>query len=326
VSDERDHQQSERRRYRIAGLGDRQGAQAPTMAGHVDDLVAAYALGALDADEAAAVDAHIRGCRDCERDLGNAERTAGMLAYTAPLYSPAPDVKAALFSRVSHTQRAAAAASLPTHQLSALRTPALPSSADLDLVPGRVAAAGVAATVVAPASGPSRTGWLATAVSMPLLVALVAVGFWGIQLQNQMSSRDAQVAELQAELANFGSGTTSYLLSPGEAAPQAEGSIIMGADKRAGAVQIDVNTDQGPREFELLVNKDGKLVPAGEIQVNQAGQGQARFELEQPFDEYESVHIKAIPANATSDAQDDTLLWGSEGSLGSTGSGLELVP
>jgi hypothetical protein len=164
-------------------------------------------------------------------------------------------------------------------------------------------------------------------VSLPLLIALVATGFWGMQLRNQISTQDAQLAELQAELANFGSGTTSYQLQPGMAAPQAEGQIVLGADQRAGVLQIDVNTDEGARSFEMWVNHEGKLVPAAEVTVNQDGLGQARFELDQPFGEYESVHIIAKPTGAASGGSPaDTLLRDNGGALGSTGSGLDIGP
>lgn len=160
-----------------------------------------------------------------------------------------------------------------------------------------------------------------------MLIALVATGFWGLQLRNQLAFQNTQLAELQSELTNFASGTTSYQLSPGFAAPQAEGQIVMGADQRAGTLQIDVNTDEGARSFEMWVNREGKLVPAAEVTVNQDGQGQARFELDQPFGEYDSFHIKAKPVGAAvSDAQADTLLRDNGGALGSTGSGLDIGP
>lgn len=323
MSDERDHQGRDRRRYRIAGL-DNWSTPAP-LAGHIDDLVAAYALGALEADEAAAVDAHARGCRQCERALTEAQRTAGMLSFVVPLHVPPPDSKAALFARVAHARKAAAADALPTLAVETWRTPTIPSSAGADLVPLE---AGPAVTQdAAGVRRGSRTGWLVSVISVPMLVALVATGFWGLQLRNQLTSQSAQLVELQSELANFGSGTTSYPLSPGFAAPQAEGQIVMGSDQRAGMLQIDVNTDRGPRSYEMWVNQGGKLVPAADVTVNQDGQGQARFELDQPFSEYDSVHIRAKPADAAaSDAQADTLLRDNGGSLGSTGSGLDIGP
>jgi hypothetical protein len=158
-------------------------------------------------------------------------------------------------------------------------------------------------------------------------VALVATGFWGVQLHNRLSTQDGQLAELQAELTNFASGTTSYQLSPGYAAPQAEGQVVMGADQRAGRVQIDVNTDQGAKDFEMWVNDNGNLKPLTEISVDQQGRGQASFELDQPFADYDGVYIKAKPVDPTAEATGlDTLVRDNAGGLGSTGSSLDVGP
>jgi len=326
VSDEREDPLKRHRRYRLAGIGDAS-SSSRLPAGHVDDLTAAYALGALDADEAMLVDAHARICSACDTALAEAHRTAGMLAFLSPMHTPPADAKAALFARVAHAHKAALASALPTHNLDAFRTPTLPSSADLDLVPPSSAVVVEAAPA---ASRRGRGGLVASVLSLPLLIALIATGFWGVQLQNRLSAQNAQVADLQSQLANFGSGTTSYPLSPGMAAPMAEGQIVMGANQRAGMVQIDLNSNQGAGDYEMLVMQDGKLVPAAEVTVNKDGQGQAQFELAKPFSEYESVHIKAKPvaAGSTDSAvtQFDALTRDADGSLGSTGSGLDVMP
>jgi hypothetical protein len=326
VSDERDLQRrdKDRRTYRLAGLGNRSFTSTSDDIGHVDDLVAGYVLGALEADEAAAVDAHVRTCSPCELSLADAQRTVGMLPFVVPMQKPPIDSKVALFARVAQSQRAAAAASLPMHGADAWRTPTIPSSAGAALA---YAGSDNASTPPgASASRGARSGWLVSVLSVPLLIALVATGFWGLQLQNQLSSQSSQLVELQSELANFGSGT-SYPLSPGYDAPQAEGQIVIGSDGRAGMLQIDVNSKDAAGAYELWVNQDGKLVPAAEFTVNQDGKGQARFELDQPFGEYESVHIRAKALDpGQAGTQSDTLVRDSAGALGSTGSGLDISP
>jgi hypothetical protein len=319
VSEGREHQPAERRIYRVAGRP----SPLPGSA-HIDDLAAAFALGALEADEVDFVNAHVRGCAACEQALADAQRTVSMLPFLVPQQAPPLDAKVALFARVAHAQKAAAVAALPTANLDLYRTPTLPASnPHTDLVMPAPGASG-------PAMEPkreSRTGWLVSVVSLPLLVALVATGFWGLQLRNQLTAQSSTVAELQSQLTNFGSGTTSYQLSPGMAAPQAEGQIVMGADQRAGMLQIDVNSKDGPTSYEMWVNQDGELHPVSEVTVNQDGKGQARFELDQPFSEYESVHIKAKAVTSEADSGlVDTLFQDSGGSLGSTGSGLDFGP
>jgi hypothetical protein len=327
VSDERDLQRlgKDRRTYRLAGLGNRSFTSTADDIGHVDDLVAGYVLGALEADEAAAVDAHVRTCSPCERSLADAQRTVGMLPFVVPMQKPPIDSKVALFARVAQARRAAAAASLPMHGAEAWRTSTIPSSAGAALA--YAGSENASASASAPASRGSRTGWLVSVMSVPLLIALVATGFWGLQLQNQLSSQSSQLVELQSELANFGSGTTSYPLSPGYDAPQAEGQIVIGSDGRAGMLQIDINSKDAAGAYELWVNQDGKLVPAAEFTVNQDGKGQTRFELDQPFGAYESVHIRAKALDpGQAGTQSDTLVRDSAGALGSTGSGLDISP
>jgi hypothetical protein len=323
VSDQRDNHGGQRRRYRIAGSAN----HAAPLAGptpHVDDLAAPYALGALETDEFALVDAHIRGCPACEHAVREATRTAGMLPFLIPPQTPSLDTKVALFARVAHAQKAAALSPLPMPDLDAFRTPTLPKSDAA--APGAPLAPAPAATAAAPVPA-ARGGWLATAFSLPLLVALIATGMWGMQLRDQLALNRAQLAESQAELTNFGSGTTSYPLQPGGAAPQAEGSIVMGADGQGGMLKIDVNSDEGPRAFELWANENGELVRVADVTVDPSGQGQTRFKLDRPFSEYESVHIKAKALDpGASGAQFDTLIRDNNGSLGSTGSGLDLVP
>jgi len=323
VSDERDHQGRDRRRFRIAGTGERSTASASGPASHVDDLVAAYALGALEPDESALVDAHIRGCPTCERSVVDAQSVAGMLSFTVPLRVPSVDSKAALFARVAQSRQAAMAASLPTQPLDVWRTPTIPASVPLDVNP-QASSGGVANSAVARKRG---SHWFVSFVSLPLLVALVATGFWGLQLRDRLMAQDSQVADLQAELTNFAAGTTSYQLSPGFAAPQAEGQVVLGADQRAGRIQIDVNSDQGAKDFEMWIDDDGNLVPAAQISVDQQGRGQASFQLDHPFADYDSVHIKAKPVDATAEATElDTLVRDNAGGLGSTGSGLDVGP
>jgi hypothetical protein len=326
VSDERDHQQMDRRTYRLAGTGNRSFTSIANDIGHVDDLVAGYALGALEADERSAVDAHVRTCPSCEVSLADAQRTASMLPFVVPLQKPPVDSKVALFARVAHTQRAVAAATLPLQGVDTWRTPTLPSSAGVALARAGSESSSSSTAGVSTSRG-SRSGWLVSVLSVPLLIALVVTGFWGLQLQNQLSSQNTQLADLQSELANFGSGTTSYPLSPGFNAPQAEGQIVIGSDGRAGMLQVDVNSSDAAGKYELWVNQGGKLVPAAEFTVDQDGKGQARFELDQPFGDYESVHIraKAIDPSQTG-SQSDTLVRDSSGALGSTGSGLEITP
>ena len=62
----------------------------------VHDLTAAYALDALDAEEAEAYQRHLSQCEDCRRQLAEMNETAGALAYGAVAPAPPPRLRSAI--------------------------------------------------------------------------------------------------------------------------------------------------------------------------------------------------------------------------------------
>jgi hypothetical protein len=69
---------------------------------HPDDNLELYALGALDRDEARAVDDHVATCSQCARRLGEAERAVVSLdALTVPMFEP----PAELATRIAASSR-----------------------------------------------------------------------------------------------------------------------------------------------------------------------------------------------------------------------------
>ena len=54
------------------------------------DLLDAYALGAVDQDEAYRLEGHVADCLDCWEELNKSRRTAALLALSVPIH-PAPD-------------------------------------------------------------------------------------------------------------------------------------------------------------------------------------------------------------------------------------------
>jgi len=62
----------------------------------VHDLTAAYALDALDAEEAEAYQRHLSQCEDCRRQLAELNETAGALAFGAVAPEPPPRLRSAI--------------------------------------------------------------------------------------------------------------------------------------------------------------------------------------------------------------------------------------
>lgn len=170
--------------------------------GHVDDLIAGYALGALDPDEIVAVDRHAAYCPACSRMLAEHRRTAAMLPFVAAPANPSPDVKAALFARIAQSSGpfvAVESADDWARPAVAKRSVTLPASGSwLESLP---AAAPVAPPVAARRSPRTRRSAVRTfGVAIPVLLtfsllALFVVPRW-------LPSNDPQevgVAELLSD-------------------------------------------------------------------------------------------------------------------------------
>jgi anti-sigma-K factor RskA len=71
---------------------------------HVLDLLPAYALGSLEADEARQVEEHLSGCLICRNESNAFQATADQLSLAAPVAAPSPELKERLIQRVQATR------------------------------------------------------------------------------------------------------------------------------------------------------------------------------------------------------------------------------
>lgn len=141
------------------------------------ELIPAYALGSLDADEAAAVAHHLERCSACRADLAAYRHVTDALALAAPLAAPSPALRRRLLAQAAATRPAPA-----THP--ARRRPA-----------------------AAPRLPAARRAWPVMAV-----VALAAVVLGGLlwAVVGNMARFDRAVALLPAEAAPEASGELRF--------------------------------------------------------------------------------------------------------------------
>lgn len=325
---------SSRRRYRVAGSGDyaaavAQGAQSGDPDDHIADLAAGYALGALELAERERVERHVRTCPSCARLLAADTRVTGFLPYLAQPIAPALDVKVALFSRIAHAERAAAPSILPA-PTPAVATPTIPASRPLPLVataasPEEYAVPSLAAAV---ATRPRR-GWAAmTALGLPLLLSLVGVGAWGMEMRRDAATASAELGAMQAQYANFAAGRT-FALQPGTSGPGAQGSLtVSAADQSRVLLSMQFDDPAPDRVYELLVNDGEKIVPKADFEVRRDGRVQEVVDLDLPYDQYESIEIKAKPVPGGSTGATESILSNDvNGSIGDTDpSANDLIP
>jgi anti-sigma-K factor RskA len=237
--------------------------------------LSAYALGALDADERPAVEAHLAaGCDACRRELAQWQEVVGSLALLGQDV-PAPDLKPALLRR-ARARRGSRVVTLPRWSL-----------APLALAAGVLLALGVA----------RELGWRdrlaheveqATALRGDLETAQDAVQRLGAAL----AAKEQDVAALRAALASVRE-SLAIVQAPGlqlvrlretrEAAP-AEGHVLLSAESRRAlfyAFDLPAVTPDKAYELWWITEKDGP-VNAGVFRPDARGLG--RVETTFPTD------------------------------------------
>lgn len=319
MSDVLRHPGQARSRYRpakepsVAG-GDAVAARFGSGGDHVDELVAAYALGALDSEERELMERHCRACVRCARLVADERRIVGLLPLAVPPAVPAPDVKLALFARVAQSQaqgrRAAEAVPTPDREPALLPpTLTIPASRPAILAPAVVPPPALAA------ERRSRFGWAGSVIAVPLLVALVATGAWGLQLRGQVAESTDQVSELEANLANFGSDGSESLSLEG---PQGQGEMRIGRDQQKAMVRMQVNEPNARMSYRFTgVNQEGQIVPLSELPVDAEGQVLEIFPFEQSLDEYSRFQVEARPTGGETGSSEAVMSARPNASIGS---------
>lgn len=328
MSDIRGQHDAARPRYRVSSVS----------GGHIDDVDAAgYALGALEPVERQVIEHHIRTCQTCADRVSQDVRTVGMLPFAlASHLKPAPDVKASLFARISHSQQAASEALLPTRQAVTATSPTLtiPSSRPTT-TPGRRASADTA--IPKPMALPAfRSGWMTALVAAPLLLTLVLVGGWSLQLRSQLAAQEtaltsqtSELTDLRASLANFGSGVAEgagFQLQPEAGAPQGEGQFFLSDDQTDAIIQIDLNSAQAGGSALILVDNNGTIEPLGEVSLDERGMGETIVSFDEPMTQGQKIQIEAVPTDPSATDSSVLLLSGTVNGMSDPGLGANAAP
>jgi anti-sigma factor RsiW len=233
----------------------------------VRESAGAFVLGALSPAEAAAIREHLASCPEAHEEIAELGGVLPALAESVPVVEPPDGLKARIM--------AAAAADLETREAPAAQAPSTP-----------VVAADTAATVaaVAPAPTPfpsdterdarrSRASAGTWALRIAAVVAIVALGAWGVLLRGQLDTAQAyeqnvaKVLEVAsqpgAQVAVLGgeSGTGSGL-----AAISSTGEVTMAVSDLAPTSGSSVYT-------AWVIDADGVPVDIGSFTVGSGGTG-----------------------------------------------------
>jgi len=284
---------------------------------HLHDLTALYALGALEPSERDRVDRHVATCVPCAQMLAADQHTVGLLPFLSESALPRPTVKELLFTRVAEAQRLSGRRSRrlwrrPVPNLTIPASTERPVATDdapqrwgmPRLLPSR-----------------RRSGWTGTLLPLamvPLVLALALTGMWGMRLRDQVNERENRMDELEAQINNLGSyvvDPSALQMTAGSSAPDASGRIVVEDGTNEATLIVQMNETTANRAYDVYVNKDGSLVPAGEVQVDDKGFGVATIPLDEPFANYERVQVEAKPSigdgadGQDADTGDGLLTW-----------------
>jgi anti-sigma-K factor RskA len=238
---------------------------------HVEEHIDAYALGILEDDAVAQVEAHLAGCQDCQRLLRQAQAVVALLALAPRQVPPPVGLKQRILARIAQEER---------------RGGDQPATQSIDLT-----------LAAAPDVTPERQG---------LLEALRQ--FWPGRkaLQSPGAARPGagtpdEQHQLQDILRLLRAPRPSVWELPGTAeAPQARARLF-GSPEEHMAVLIVSGLEPLPpeRDYQLWFLRDGKPVGSAVFDVQQSGEGQILVHAPRQLGQYDLAAITPEPAGGS---------------------------
>lgn len=195
-----------------------------------DELAGAYALGSLDRDERASVEAHLASCPRPHQELRGLVGVGELLAASLEPILPSPGLRDKLMTSIATTPQdhAAAPSAVPVARIATARS--------------------------------SRFSWLTPGFARGLATAVVvavAFGAWNLSLQAQLSSRDQALRAVAAAIAG---GDAAFRVTGSAGA----GYVVSDRNGTASLVVADLAPLEANRIYELwLIGADNVPVAVG---------------------------------------------------------------
>jgi anti-sigma-K factor RskA len=219
---------------------------------HVLDLLPAYVLGTLDANEASRVNDHLLSCLVCRTGLSVFQNVAEQIALSAPDAVPSPDLKDRLMQRVRTLRRQGR---IPTQARRTGRERLLPV-------------------------------WGLMSLFLILALTVFNLSLW--QRLNRL------------EFLTAPGGMRAIPLNALDAAPQASGFVLIGADGRNGALVVDrLPPLEATQEYQLWLIRHGQRTSGAVFSTDEAGYRGLRIEAPASLFEYTDVEVTIEPAGGS---------------------------
>jgi hypothetical protein len=270
----------------------------------VRDHLDAWALGALEPEEAAAVEAHLRDCPDCRalaaQRAGVASRLPEALAAASPHQLPP-----ALRERVLDAVRATPADTMAVVPGSSGPddTLATPPPVSLDAARDRRRL-------------PRVPTWLGAAAAV--LVLAVAIG-WGFHLSQALGHERALREEFEGlvdrqeivlEVIDSRNTVKLFLRPPEGSGSNAYGKLFTRTDMEHVVVMAArLPAPPDGMAYHLWLTRDGTTSLAGVLNTNEQGFGMLVFDAPVDGPVYEAVEVTLQPTGSTEKSGTTVLAW-----------------
>lgn len=230
----------------------------------VRELAASFVLGALDADEADAVRAHLASCADPHAEMAELGSVLSVLAESVPVVEP----PAALKGRIL----AAAAAELETRGVGGDFSAARPAPVAPTAPVARASPTPFPMAAERQQRATDRSGIAAWTMRIAAVLAIALLGGWGLLLQNQLDSARSYEQSIAAVLDVAGQpGALTAVLTPDDG----DGPAGLAAIASDGTVRIamrDLPATSGNQVYEAwVIGSDGVPEALGGFRVGDTG-------------------------------------------------------
>lgn len=245
---------------------------------HVTDLLPLYALGALEADEQAQVEAHLPQCPTCQAEAAELMALTASLAAAVPSRRPRPGLRAAVLQRIAETPRARVA----------------PVAASRSRPP-------------AAARPPAR--WLAVNWGMAAVVAALAgLLAWNVYLTRRVNSLQAQYRQQAAAVALISSPQTESMALYGQGQwLSASGRAYVDPTSRNVVLIVEhLAPLPAGQTYQAWIITDAGPKNAGLVNVSRSGWGMSW--LTTPYPDQGVIGVSVEPAGGSERPSEVVLL------------------
>lgn len=255
----------------------------------IEELLAAFALGATDADESAAVQKLLATQPELAQELADYSDLAEKLLYAA-----APvDVPAGIEARLQSAIRNPALTPTPI-TLSLPKAAAIPWWKRLQL--------------------PQWSLQLGTAFAMLLLLILIN-GYWSRQVADLRQTQQRLESELLLQKTTFAviamDDSERIVLTPSDPTEHFDADLIWGEGFETALLYVADFPQPPPGEtYQCWLVSGEEYTDGGTLTVNEFGSSTLLIKLTKPFDEYERVVITLEPEGGSNHPTTEPIVQG----------------